>query len=194
MRESPSESSTQGGSLKYIILIVCLVLSIIVMGLFSYWIGQYDSDYRAHGQLISEQRLLSRELVVQAREAANGSEPAFVTLENARSRFDAIMLTQKEGNADDGLSALPAELSPAIEAMDQQWQLVRTDLDTILASRAAVLSIRNRVALMEGVMPQLENTSDEIAQSLAESGASVGQVYRVTRQPWLAQRIDGYFN
>jgi len=194
MRESPSESSTQGSSLKYIILIACLVLSIVSMGLFSFWTGQYDSDYQAHGQLISEQRLLSRELVVQAREAANGSEPAFDFLESARSRFDDILLTQKEGNDDTGLSALPAELSSALEEVDKQWQPVRNSLDTVLESRDSVLSIRNFVPLLEGVMPQLENASDEIGKILAEGGASASQVYRVTRQPWLAQRIDSYFN
>ncbi|MEE4376675.1 MAG: methyl-accepting chemotaxis protein [Candidatus Competibacteraceae bacterium] len=194
MHESPSESSTQGGSLKYIILIACLVMSIIVMGLFSFWIGQYDVDYQVHGQLISEQGLLSRELVLQAREAANGNESAFASLERARSRFDDILLTQKEGDADTGLSALPTALSPEFEEVDRQWQPVQAGLNTVLESRDAVLSIRNFVPLLEGVMPQLENTSDEIAKILAESGASVGQVYRVTRQPWLAQRINSYFN
>ncbi|MEZ5584218.1 MAG: methyl-accepting chemotaxis protein, partial [Candidatus Competibacteraceae bacterium] len=193
MRESPSESSTQGGSLKYIILIACLVLSIIVMGLFSVWVGQYDSEYRTHEQLISEQRLLARELVMQAREAANGSEPAFDALERARGRFDEILLAQK-GDSNIGLAALPAGLSPALEELDRQWQAVRPDVETVLSSREAVLAIRNFVPFLEGVMPQLESTSDEIAQSLAESGASVGQVYRVARQPWLAQRIDNYFN
>ncbi|MCP5424970.1 MAG: methyl-accepting chemotaxis protein [Gammaproteobacteria bacterium] len=193
MRESPSESSTRGGSLKYALLIACLVLVIILMVVSMLVLGRQGQLGGAQGRLLIEQGLLSRAVVLQADEASRGNEQAFVELEKTRDRFDDLIKMQRAGGGG-GLAALPSTLLPAVEAVDQQWQPVRANVETILQKRGAVLGIKNLVLLLEGLMPQLINTTASIADKLARSGASATQVYRAANQSLLAQRVDYYLS
>jgi twitching motility protein PilJ len=194
MRESPSESSTLGGSLKYAILIASLVFVIILMVAILLLQGRQEETSGTQGRLLAEQGLLSREVVLQAQEAARGSEQAFAELERIRTRYDELLKTQREGDANSGLGALPSAVLPAVAEVDQQWQPVRANVDTLLGKRKAVLSIRNLVLLSEGLMPQLLNTTEGIAEKMAQGGATASQVYRATTQLQLAHRIDAYLN
>lgn len=193
MSESRTESSSQqgGSSLHYAVLIIFLVISIIVMGVTFVVLERQDQVSKAHLGLTAEQRLLSQRVVTQAFDASRGQKQAFVQLKTTKDRFEAILAIQKNGAAASKLPPSPEQAVPYVEALESQWQPVSAGIDVILAGQQPVLSVSDFVPLLEGLIPQLLEFSDDIAVRLMEAGkASPNQIYVATRQLLLGQRIQ----
>lgn len=190
------ESSTQqSGSFKYAVLIVLLVLSIILMGVIFVLLEQRDSVNSGYIQLTTEQQLLSRSVVTQALESSRGIAGAFDRLKETRDRFDAILASQKGANVQqDNIPAPPSDVLPYVKDLEVKWQQVRASVDIILAGRKAMLSVSDFIPLLEGLIPQLLDLSEQIATGLIASGANTKQVHIATRQLLLGQRMESNLN
>ena len=195
MNEAGNESSTKKSApLKYIILITGLVLSIAAMAATFVWVGHQDQANKNHLALATEQRLLSRSIVTQSFEASRGNEEAFTQLRQIKNRFDEILRIEKEGDPQTGLPASSGGATPLIEALETQWQQIRSAVDTLLAGRDSVLAISSFAPLLEGLTPKLLALSDDIANRIISSGANSKQVYIATQQLLLIQRIESSLN
>jgi twitching motility protein PilJ len=187
-------SIPQGGSLKYALLILFLVTSIVLMGVVFVLLERHDRVSKAYLALTAEQRLLSRSVVTQAFEAARGHEPAFDRLKETKLRFDEILAVQKRGGSAAGLPPSPPEVMPYVNDLEAKWRPVGANVQTILDGRDSVLSVSDFVPLLEGVLPKFLDLSEKVISTLVETGASSRQVYVATRQLLLAQRIESNLN
>jgi twitching motility protein PilJ len=197
MIESRGESSTQpGSSFKNAVLIVLLVFSIILIGTIFVVLERQNRINNKYIQLTIEQQLLSRSVVTQAFEASRGIALAFDKLKETRDRFDAILNIQRgnDSHQQDSLPEPSSALVPYVRDLDGKWRQVRSRVDVILAGREAVLSVSNFVPLLEGLIPRLVELSDQLSTALANSSVSPKQVYMVTRQLLLGQRMESNLN
>ncbi len=195
MNQFRDESSTQqGGSLKYVILILFLVISIVLMGVVFVLLEQHDRVSNAYLALTAEQQLLSRIVVTQAFEAARGYEQAFDRLREIKQRFDDILTIQKNGGSAANLPPSPPEVIPYVNDLEARWRPIGANVQTILDGRDSVLSVSDFVPLLEGVIPRLLDLSEKVISTLVETDTSSKQVYVATRQLLLAQRIESNLN
>ncbi|HXH03753.1 MAG TPA: methyl-accepting chemotaxis protein [Candidatus Competibacteraceae bacterium] len=182
----------QKSAYKYVILLALLIVSITLMALTFVMVERGKTINNGFLALTGEQRLLSRSIVTQAFEAAQGDADAFDRLRDSKARFDELLDIQTNGR-DGGEFALPA-MSPAtapfVEDLTSQWKQIRANIDVILGGREAVLSVSQFVPLLEQLIPQLLTASDEVASNIIASGADSQQVYLATRQLLLGQRIE----
>ncbi len=185
-----NSSIPQSVPLKYAILIILLILSIVLMGAIFLLLERHVRMSKAYLALTTEQRLLSRSVVTQAFEAARGNEPGFERLRESKQRFEEILVIQKNGRPAAGLLASPAAVLPYVNNLEAQWQPLGTHIQVILDGRDAVVSVSAFLPLLEGVLPRFLELSEKVVGTLVEAGAAPRQVYVATRQLLLAQRIE----
>lgn len=192
-----NESSTQQGSssLQYAMLIVSLVISIILMGLIFVVLERQNRMSETYLALTAEQRLLSQRIVTQVLDASKGQKEAFEHLTVTKNRFEEILNLQKNGDASIKLPASPDQTLSLVKELETRWQPIQADVEGVLAGKRSVLSVSDFVPLLEGLLPQLLEFSDDIAKRLVQAeDATANQVYVAARQLLLGQRIQSNLN
>jgi twitching motility protein PilJ len=189
-------TSPQGSrsSTRIAALFVVLILSIILLfANFAYLNTQanYDKQYIGHA---GELRVLSQRIAKNATEAAAGKARAFRLLGEARNDFEQRWGYLKKGDAITGLPAAPPAVRNEMEAVLRDWEGLRKNTDTILASEQTVLSLHQVAATLAETVPQLQVEYDKVVEILLQSGAPANQVAVAQRQSLLAERILGSVN
>ncbi|MDN7140365.1 type IV pili methyl-accepting chemotaxis transducer N-terminal domain-containing protein [Pseudomonas sp. JQ170] len=196
MTTTKSATSTQGSrsSARIAALFVVLILSIILLfANFAYLNTQanYDKQYIGHA---GELRVLSQRIAKNATEAAAGKARAFRLLSEARNDFEQRWGYLKKGDAATGLPAAPPAVRNEMEAVLRDWEGLRKNTDTILASEQTVLSLHQVAATLAETVPQLQIEYEKVVEILLQSGAPASQVAVAQRQSLLAERILGSVN
>jgi len=194
--KTTTATSAQGSrsSARIAALFVVLILSIILLfANFAYLNTQanYDKQYIGHA---GELRVLSQRIAKNATEAAAGKARAFRLLSEARNDFEQRWGYLKKGDAITGLPAAPPAVRNEMEAVLRDWEGLRKNTDTILASEQTVLSLHQVAATLAETVPQLQVEYEKVVQSLLQSGAPANQVAVAQRQSLLAERILGSVN
>ena len=145
--------------------------------------SQHDQQYIAH---TAELRVLSQEIAKNATEAAGGTASAFDALSRSKDEFDRLWSYLISGNPDTGLPA--SELAKESD-VQQTWQTVSDNADSILSTRDAVLGLHQVARTLNETIPQLQVEYDDIVQILLENGAPAGQIALAQRQSLLGERI-----
>ena len=145
--------------------------------------SQHDQQYIAHA---AELRVLSQEIAKNATEAAGGTDSAFDALRRSRDEFDRLWGYVVDGNPATGLP--PSDLAQG-SGVQQTWQTVRDNADSILSTRDAVLGLHEVARTLNETIPQLQVEYDDIVQILLENDAPAEQVALAQRQSLLAERI-----
>jgi len=189
-------TSTPGSrsSARIAALFVVLILSIILLfANFAYLNTQanYDKQYVGHA---GELRVLSQRIAKNATEAAAGKARAFRLLSEARNDFEQRWDYLKKGDAATGLPAAPAAVRNEMDAVLRDWEGLRKNTDTILASEQTVLSLHQVAATLAETVPQLQVEYEKVVEILLQSGAPANQVAVAQRQSLLAERILGSVN
>ncbi|MCW2268542.1 Methyl-accepting chemotaxis protein McpB [compost metagenome] len=196
MTTTKSSTSTQGSrsSARIAALFVVLILSIILLfANFAYLNTQanYDKQYIGHA---GELRVLSQRIAKNATEAAAGKSRAFRLLSEARNDFEQRWGYLKKGDAATGLPAAPPAVRNEMDAVLRDWEGLRKNTDTILASEQTVLSLHQVAATLAETVPQLQIEYEKVVEILLQSGAPASQVAVAQRQSLLAERILGSVN
>jgi twitching motility protein PilJ len=168
-------------------ILIALILAIVVMGVIFYKVGvqtQHDKEYIS---LTGEQRVLSQSIAKFALEAAVGREQASENLKQYRDQFQANVDLLKTGS--DTLPPLSEEVLPLLQNVEQNWLAFRENIDTILAGKSSITSVRDNANAINELMPKLLADSDQIVSILVESGAPSSQIYKSSVQLMLNQRI-----
>jgi twitching motility protein PilJ len=176
------------------VLFLILILSIILLfANFAYLNTQsnYDKQYIGHA---GELRVLSQRIAKNATEAAAGKSLAFKLLSDARNDFERRWGYLREGDKSTGLPPAPANVRDEMEAVRQDWENLRKNTDTILASEPTVLSLHQVAATLAETVPQLQVEYEKVVEILLQSGAPANQVVVAQRQLLLAERILGSVN
>ena len=175
-------------------LFVVLILSIILLfANFAYLNTQanYDKQYIGHA---GELRVLSQRIAKNATEAASGKTVAFRLLSEARNDFEQRWSYLKKGDPGTGLPSAPPAVRNEMDAVQRDWENLRKNTDTILASEQTVLSLHQVAATLAETVPQLQVEYEKVVEILLQSGAPAAQVAVAQRQALLAERILGSVN
>ncbi|TDF85073.1 methyl-accepting chemotaxis protein [Pseudomonas sp. H9] len=196
MTKTTTATSTPGSrsSARIAALFVVLILSIILLfANFAYLNTQatYDKQYIGHA---GELRVLSQRIAKNATEAAAGKARAFRLLSEARNDFEQRWGYLKKGDAATGLPAAPPAVRNEMDAVLRDWEGLRKNTDTILASEQTVLSLHQVAATLAETVPQLQVEYEKVVEILLQSGAPTNQVVVAQRQSLLAERILGSVN
>ena len=190
MRDSRDRSAQKGLSVTYTALLGALVIFIVLMGVIFTTLEQRGRQNDLYLKLVGEQRFLSRSLVTEALEAARGKEAAFARLKEGRDRFRQVLDGQKNGSPTLELPPAPAEVRSQLDQLESRWTPMEADIDAILAGRGPIMAASNFVPLLESALTQIVTISDEVAKSLANNRIDPRQIYQVTNQLVLGQRIE----
>ncbi|MGH8439603.1 MAG: methyl-accepting chemotaxis protein [Pseudomonas sp.] len=196
MTKTTTATSPQGSrsSARIAALFVVLILSIILLfANFAYLNTQanYDKQYIGHA---GELRVLSQRIAKNATEAAAGKARAFRLLSEARNDFEQRWGYLNKGDAATGLPAAPPAVRNEMDAVLRDWEGLRKNTDTILASEQTVLSLHQVAATLAETVPQLQVEYEKVVEILLQSGAPANQVAVAQRQSLLAERILGSVN
>src|SRR5690554_5305748 len=131
-------------------------------------------------------RVLSQEIAKNATEAAGGTAEAFDQLRRSRDEFQQFWTSVTEGNPETGLPA--SELAQQ-SGVQQHWNSVRENADSILSTREAVLGLHEVARTLNETIPQLQVEYDDIVQILLDNDAPAEQISLAQRQSLLAERI-----
>ena len=179
-------STGQGGNKLVAGLIAALIALTVLLVVVLFIInkdGQNDQQYIAS---TAEMRVLSQEIAKNATEAAGGTAEAFDQLRRSRDEFQQFWTSVTEGNPETGLPA--SELAQQ-SGVQQHWNSVRENADSILSTREAVLGLHEVARTLNETIPQLQVEYDDIVQILLDNDAPAEQISLAQRQSLLAERI-----
>jgi twitching motility protein PilJ len=172
---------------QYRVILVALILAIVVMGVIFFMVGVQTKHDKEYIRLAGEQRILSQGIAKYALEAAIGKEGAAEKLQQYRDEFQSTVDTMKNGK--DGLPVVSEEQMPQVKKVDENWLAFRENIDSILAGKSSIISVRDSANAINEQMPKLLADSDQIVSILVESGAPSAQIYKASVQLMLNQRI-----
>ncbi|MCG8523798.1 MAG: methyl-accepting chemotaxis protein, partial [Pseudomonadales bacterium] len=179
-------SMGQGGNKLVAGLIAALIALTVLLVVVLFIINQdsqHDQQYIAN---TAEMRVLSQEIAKNATEAAGGTAEAFDQLRRSRDEFQQLWTNVTEGNPETGLP--PSELAQQ-SGVQEHWNTVRENADSILSTRDAVLGLHEVARTLNETIPQLQVEYDDIVQILLDNGAPAEQISLAQRQSLLAERI-----
>ena len=189
-----STTKREGGRKTIPLLAVALLLAIVAT-LAAFVLVQRQEDHQEKYLVRSaEQQVLAQKIAKYSLEALRGNEKSFASLRSARDRFSQLLDDLKKGNPTVGLPATPEQVRPQLHEVENAWLELRAYADDILANQEGILSIGEFIGVINELIPQLQETSDEVVRQLARSKASPRQIYVAARQLMLAQRIENNVN
>ncbi len=185
-----ARSKKEGRSRSIPLLTGGLVL-FIVATMVSYVIVQQRVDYQQKYLLrAAEQQVLGQKIAKFSLEALRGDEKAFSSLQVFRDRFSQLLDELKNGAPAESLPPTPDDASAELRKVENSWLELRSYADEILRNRETILSVEEFIGVISELIPQLQETSDEVVRLLVRAEAPSRQIYVATRQLMLAQRID----
>jgi twitching motility protein PilJ len=150
----------------------------------------------------SQLLMLSQRIAKDAREAVLGQQTAFKTLKESRDLFEQIVNALKDGSSEMGVLPSPPEIqedtpqkpSPLKEVFklwtpQQASEGVRSEVDQILQQEKSLFTMREDVVAINQTAPLLLALTDEIAEMGQQTGMKQAELYIVSRQGMLSQRI-----
>lgn len=172
------------------LLTISLLVTIVLAVLAFVHVSQrtsYDEQYILRA---SEQQVLSQQIAKYALEAASGNKGAFSKLREARDRFATLLNDLKIGNPSAGIPASPTEVADELAKVEESWLRLKSPVDEILRNKDSILTVGEFIDVVKGLIPELEASSDNVAQLLVKAQAEQDQIYVASRQLMLARRID----
>ena len=180
----------KGGSRSIPLLTVALLVAIVatlVLFVIMERQKEFQQQYLLRG---AEQQVLGQKIAKFSLEALRGNEPSFQQLQVARDQFSRLINELKNGAPGQGLPPSPEQVMGALRKVENSWLELRSYADEILRNRETILSIGEFIGVISELIPQLQETSDEVVRLLVRANAPSRQIYVATRQLMLAQRID----
>ncbi len=130
-----------------------------------------------------------REIGHQALLASNGNLESFDSINNLTNQIDSGIRVLKQGDPESEIAPLPLELSADLSQVEQSWQQVRADVETILGNQPAVVAIANEIEAVNQLILELLVKTDETVVGLINDQARLDLINLANRQRFLSQRI-----
>ena len=178
-----------GGNGRMKALMFVMLGSVAAMAWTFVQVGQQAETDQARLTDVSEQLVLSQRLAKYALAAATGDTDAFSRMERSRDRFSEIISQQK---ADFGSSDTAEGM--ALSSLDSRWNGFRGNIDSVLEGQFLIMAMAESTTVVNEVMPQLMEHTQDIVNTLVKNGASASQVRLASRQMVLSQRIVNSLN
>jgi len=147
----------------------------------------YEEHYLSRA---SEQRVVSQGIGKSALAATSGTQEGFTQLRDSRNKFEKLVNELKGAEYTQQVTASATVIGSESATMDKAWKALRQNADDILSNRQSIVSVREYVGNITGLIPQLEARSTELVAMLVGSGADAGKVALASELLMLAERID----
>lgn len=167
-----------------------LLVFIIAMGATFLYVAIKSGHDKEYISKAGELRVLSQNIVKNAAEASSARVEAFPLLSESRNNFETILNNLKNGDAEAGTPASPEVVAAQLESVLARWAALREQADQILKGEGAIRQINEFVSHINNSMPNLLALSDEVVQIMIDINARPQQVYIVSRQLMLSQRMS----
>lgn len=167
-----------------------LLVFILAMGASFLYVAIQSAHDKEYINKTGELRVLSQNIVKNAAEASSARVEAFPLLNESRNQFDAILTNLQNGDPEKGTPPSPLEVDPQLQSVVSRWAAFRQHSDQILKAEGAIRQINEFVAHINGSMPNLLALSDEVVQIMIDINAKPQQIYIVSRQLMLSQRMS----
>ncbi|WP_372988077.1 type IV pili methyl-accepting chemotaxis transducer N-terminal domain-containing protein, partial [Marinobacter sp.] len=128
----------QGGNKLVAGLIAALIALTVLLVAVLFIINRDSQNDQRYIAQTAELRVLSQAIAKNATEAAGGTAEAFNQLRRSRDDFQQLWTNITEGNPETGLP--PSELAQQ-SGVQQNWNIVRENADSILSTQDAVLGL-----------------------------------------------------
>ncbi len=185
-----ASTTKQGAGGKTVPLLAIALLLAIVATLAAFIVVQRQAEHQDQYLIrAAEQQVLAQKIAKFSLGALRGEEGAFKDLRAARDRFSSLLDELKNGNKAIGLPPTPAGVRSQLHEAENAWLELRAPADEILANQEGILSIGEFIGVINELIPELQESSDQVARQLVKAQAKSRQIYVATRQLMLAQRI-----
>ncbi len=172
-----------------------MVLSMIVMVWLLFINAQRSERESRYIEQSSQLLMLSQRVAKEAREAVLGNPDAFKVLKDSRDRFAQIVTSLRDGSPSLGIPPSPSQVQSQLGAVLEIWapkqdrEGMQREVDQILAQEKSLFAMRENVQSINQTSPLLLTLADEIAELGAEAGMKQADLYMLSRQAMLSQRI-----
>ena len=158
------------GEDRSIPLLTVALLVAIVATLAIFFIVDRQKEFQQQYLLMgAEQQVLGQKIAKFSLEALRGNEPSFQQLLVARNQFSTLIDELKNGNPEQGLPPSPEQALGILRKVENSWLELRSYADEILRNRETILSIGEFIGVISELIPQLQETSDEVVRLLVLS-------------------------
>ncbi|MDH3979431.1 MAG: methyl-accepting chemotaxis protein [Gammaproteobacteria bacterium] len=182
-----------GGSSRMKALMFLMLGSVAAMAWTFVHVGNQAGTDQARLTDVSEQLVLSQKLAKYALAATTGDTDAFASMESSKNRFSEIIKKQTADFGDAGSENGTAE-GMALASLDKRWGGFRNNIDSVLDGQFLIVAMAESTTVVNEVMPQLMEHTQDIVNTLVKNGASASQVRLASRQMVLSQRIVNSLN
>jgi twitching motility protein PilJ len=142
---------------------------------------------------VAEQLVLSQRIAKYALAATRGDTDAFAKMQESKQEFSRILETQTADFGVDGANgAMPEQ--QALASLAERWGGFRNNIEEVLTGQVLIVATAEATSLMNEVMPQLMEHTQDVVDGLMKDGASARQVRLATQQAVLGQRIVNSLN
>jgi len=139
-------------------------------------------------------QVLSQQMTKSAAEAAEGTLIAFFELSDARGDIAHDMSSLMEGDPVESLPPLPAAMSEPLDGLNQTWQRIDQNTQTIVEREELILELARASAQFIDVLPKIQELTDEAVRTLTQNNAPSQQIFVAGRQLVLSDRILRHLN
>ncbi len=189
-KSTAGSSSTAAADTKsLVVLIALLVAAVLVMIVVYYFVNKKESSDAEYLRLVNENRVLSQQISKLTGQSNQGLPQTFDALKKAHDQFAKNLQLLQAGDPRNGMDPSPEAVSTQMDKVVAQWKKYDTNTQVVLKSRGMIVALREIVKMANQNSPALLAATDEVATLMAQKGAAPDQVYIVSRQLMLAQRI-----
>jgi twitching motility protein PilJ len=146
-----------------------------------------DAEYVA---LMNELKLRSQQVSREAQAAAQGDVQSLSRLKAYGIEMQTMLNRLRNGDSAGPLPPLPARLMIQLEAVEDRWNGMRRDINTILAGAQAAAAMRENGKSLDALFSSARLTTQEIFGAVASGTASAEQVSLVGRQLVRLERMS----
>ena len=156
-------------------------------------VGKQASVDQARLADVAEQLVQSQRIAKYALAATRGDTAAFDKMQVSKQEFSRIL---EEQTADFGLAGVNGATpeQQALASLAERWGGFRSNIDEVLNGRVLIVATVEATSLMNEVMPQLMEHTQDVVDGLMKNGASAKQVRLSMQQAVLGQRILNSLN
>jgi twitching motility protein PilJ len=189
MTSTNFKPTTQQKSSRLYTMVGFLVMLLAFVAATFFLITKESRNEQEWISLSTDLQVHSQQLAKSASEAVEGDSDAFLKLAHSRGVISGAMAALKNGEKTRSLPALPGAFSETLSRLDRAWVRMETNAGSILEREKLVLDLAAASRSFIGVIPRIQELTDEAVRELTTSNAPANQVFVAGRQLVLADRI-----
>ncbi len=167
-----------------VLLLIFLLLTILI------FVGQsnHKNNFDQYMLAASEQQVLAHKISQYAVESGAGNESSFDRLKESSEQSNYLMTEMMNGSVEKDLPAAPSYILPKLLEVNDAWQILKTHVESILASQIVIVQADEIITRMKDSLPNLISSISSVADKLIIKGNNT-QVYHITSQLFISERI-----